>query len=401
MLKSFHTLPLQGKTGLVRFDYNIPHDATRILDDTRLRASLETLKDFRSLGAKVIIISHLGRPKTYDPTYSLSFIVPALEKICGEPVIFCDQIKKKSVELTWNKNPHAHIMLLENLRFYPEEEANDTFFAKNLAALADVYVNDAFSVSHRAHASVSAITQHLPAYAGHHMMKEITALQRSFKNPKHPVIGILGGSKISSKFNVIHHMIHTMDHVFLGGAMAHTFLYAMGFDVGDSLLEKDYKEAALSLLESAKTTGCQVHLPTDLWGAETIYAPAQCYTLSNIPSHFQGFDIGPKTLESLAALLQEAKTVIWNGPLGVFEHPPYDVGSCQTAKLIAHLTQKKQLFSLAGGGETVAVLTQSSCHQDFSYVSTAGGAFLEFMEGKTLPGLKALDEANTPTGAVL
>jgi phosphoglycerate kinase len=383
-------LSLKDKTALVRFDYNLPLNEGRVLDDSRLRASLPTITFLRKRGAKVLILSHLGRPSGHDLKYSLAFIAPLLEALIHEPVLFSSSLDHTQVMDQWNQHPQAGVMILENIRFPQEEEKNDPAFCQRLAHLGDLYINDAFSVSHRAHASVEGITHHLPSYAGLHLYKEVATLGGCLKTPARPLLGILGGSKISSKFKVIQHLMTRLDHLFLGGAMAHTFLYAQGYDVGASLIEKDYASQALELLAHSKDTGCTLHIPQDLWGASTLTGPPQLYAATHIPPVFQGYDIGPASLKHLQSLIEHSKTVIWNGPLGVFEHPPYGASSQKTARMIADRTRTHGLFSVAGGGETVALLNQGSVTQDFSYVSTAGGAFLEFMEGRSLPGVHAL-----------
>jgi phosphoglycerate kinase len=371
-----------GKDFLVRLDYNVPVKNGIVLDDARLRSGLRTIKFILSNGGRVIIASHFGRPHGFDESLSLKFLLPILSSIFssdsidyGDCLCFSPEINIDSVKKTWAANEGSKIMMLENLRFYAGEELDEQSFAENLASLSDFYVNDAFSVSHRAHASVHKITKLLPSFIGFALMDELSALSRSILRPERPVLGIVGGAKVSTKFHILTGLAKKLDHLFIGGAMAHTFLHAKGWHLGASLFEPDLSEKAMSFLDYAESFGCTVHLPIDLVGTDLDR------------DHVKYFDVGVRTIGLLRNLIDDIKTVIWNGPLGMFEEPPYETASFAIARYIAKQTRSGKCFSLAGGGETGAMLSASGVFNDFSYVSNAGGAFLEFIEGKSLPGL--------------
>ncbi len=396
---TFRTLDqadLRGKRALVRVDFNVPMQDGEIGDDTRLRAALPTIKELRDGGAKVILISHFDRPKGRRvPSMSLKPLVEPLEKLIGAPVAFADDCVGEVAERAEGYLKPGGVLLLENLRFHAGEEENDPGFAKKLAALGDIYVDDAFSAAHRAHASTEGVAHLLPAYAGESMRRELDALHKALGNPERPVLGIVGGSKVSSKLDLLRHLVTKLDKLAIGGGMANTFLYAQGHDVGGSLCEKDLKDTALEILKEAEAKDCKILLPLDIVVAQEFKANAANRTQAlNAPLSADDkiFDAGPKTVEQLTRVMSEAKTLIWNGPLGVFELPPFDAATTAAAKFAAGLAKSGNLVAVAGGGDTVAALNHAGVVDDMTFVSTAGGAFLEWMEGKELPGVAALED---------
>ena len=394
---TFRTLAqadLRGKRALVRVDFNVPMQDGEISDDTRLRAALPTIEELRKGGAKVILISHFDRPKGKRvASMSLKPIVEPLSRLLGVPVAFADDCVGEAAERAEGFVQPGGVLMLENLRFHAGEEANDPAFAQQLAALGDLYVDDAFSAAHRAHASTEAVAHLLPAYAGESMRRELEALDKALGHPERPVLGIVGGSKVSSKLELLKHLVTKLDKLAIGGGMANTFLYAQGHDVGASYCEKDLAETAREIIGLAGRNSCKLFLPLDIVVAEKMAAGAAARVrgLGEVDDDERILDAGPETVARLKRAMDNSKTLIWNGPLGVFEIPPFDKGTIEAAKHAAELARSGKLVAVAGGGDTVAALNAAGVSDDFTFVSTAGGAFLEWMEGKTLPGVQALE----------
>jgi phosphoglycerate kinase len=393
---SFQTLDeadLHGKRALVRVDLNVPMEDGQVTDDTRLRAAKPTVDKLRAGGAKVILLAHFDRPKgKVVPSMSLEPIVEPLSKVLGVPVAFAADCVGPRARAAVNALQPGEVLLLENVRFHEGEEANDRGFADALAANGDLYVNDAFSAAHRAHASTEALAHRLPAYAGEQMRLELTALDRALGHPERPVLGIVGGSKVSTKLDLLRHLVTRLDKLAIGGGMANTFLYAQGHDVGASYCEKDLAETAREVIRLAGQNNCELFLPLDIVVAEKMApgAPARVRHVGSIDEDERILDAGPETVERLCRAMGNSKTLIWNGPLGVFEMKPFDKGTVEAARCAAELAREGKLVAVAGGGDTVAALNAAGVVDDFTFVSTAGGAFLEWMEGKTLPGVAAL-----------
>jgi len=380
---------LAGKPVLVREDLNVPMQEGRVSDDTRLRAAMPTLAELADRGAKVLVLAHFGRPKGRpDPDCSLRPVAAALAEVMGRHVGFLGSPDRHAVDALDN----GSITVLENSRFYPGEEANDPALARQLASLGDFYVNDAFSAAHRAHATTEGLAHLLPAFAGRQMEAELKALDAALGNPEHPVAAVVGGAKVSTKLDVLTHLVRKVDHLIIGGGMANTFLAARGVDVGKSLCEHDLADTARAILDAADQASCVVHLPYDVVVAKTFAANADHRTANvhEVAADEMILDLGPAAVEALSDVLKTCRTLVWNGPLGAFELTPFDRATVALARTAAALTQEGSLVSVAGGGDTVAALNQAGVAGDFSFVSTAGGAFLEWMEGKDLPGVKAL-----------
>lgn len=395
--KTLDQADLRGKRALVRVDFNVPMDAGRVTDDTRLRAALPTIEKLREGGAKVVLLAHFDRPKGKRvPEMSLRPVVEPLSKLLGAPVAFADDCVGPDAKAAVDALQPGDVLLLENVRYHAGEEQNDAGFAKALAELGDIYVNDAFSAAHRAHASTEGLAHLLPGYAGEQMRRELSALDMALGNPQRPVMGIVGGAKVSTKLDLLNNLVGKLQYLAIGGGMANTFLYAQGFDVGGSLCEKDMADTAREIMTKAEATGCRLILPADAVVAEKLEAgaPARTVALSKdadaLTPDDKIFDVGPQTLNEILAAMREAKTLIWNGPLGVFEVQPFDKATVEAAREAARLATSGQLVAVAGGGDTVAALNAAGVTDDFTFVSTAGGAFLEWMEGKTLPGVAAL-----------
>lgn len=391
--KTLDDLDVSGKRVLVRVDFNVPMRGGKITDATRIERAMATLSELASAGAKVVVLSHFGRPKgQVVADMSLKPVADALGDIAGLPVSFADDCVGEAAAAAINAAAPGTIIVLENVRFHAGEEANDAAFAADLAANGDIYVNDAFSAAHRAHASTEGIAHLLPFAAGRLMQAELEALARALDAPAHPVIAVVGGAKISTKMAVLGHLAEKVDQIVIGGGMANTFLYANGVGVGKSLCEPDMADDARAVVAAAANAGCEIVLPLDAVVADEFAEGAASETvgLSNIGDDKMILDVGPKSIADLKARLADAKTVLWNGPLGAFEIKPFDTGTNAVAQEVASLTAAGGLLSVAGGGDTVSALINAEAADRFSYVSAAGGAFLEFIEGKTLPGVAAL-----------
>jgi phosphoglycerate kinase len=382
-----------GKRVLVRTDFNVPMEDGRITDDTRLKAAVPTIQDLRKTGARVVLISHFDRPKGQRvASMSLRPVAGPLSQLIGTEVAFADDCVGPQAKAAVDALEDGQVLLLENLRFHAGEEKNDPAFARALAELGDLYVDDAFSAAHRAHASTEGLAHLLPAYAGRSMQNELEHLDRALGNPQRPVMGVVGGAKVSTKLDLLENLVGKLQYLAIGGGMANTFRFAQGYDVGASLCEKDMADTAREILDRAKAAGCHVLLPTDVVVATELksYAASRTVELGQIGPDEKIFDIGPKSLQQVLDAMGEARTLIWNGPLGVFEVPPFDKGTVAAARRAAELAKSGRLIAVAGGGDTVAALHMAGVAQDFTFVSTAGGAFLEWMEGKILPGVAAL-----------
>jgi phosphoglycerate kinase len=392
--KTIDDLDVNGKRVLVRADFNVPMRDGRVSDTTRIERSLPTIQDLQAKGAQVIMLSHFGRPKGQrSPELSLKPIAQALGQAAGVEVVFgTDCIGPDAEKAIAGADP-KQLILLENLRFHSEEEKNDSDFAARLAALADIYVNDAFSCAHRAHASTEALARLLPAAAGRLMQSELEALGAALGSPDRPVAAVVGGAKISTKMDVLGNLASKVDQLIIGGGMANTFLHAQGVDVGNSLCENDMTGQALGVIADAAEAGCEVVLPIDASVATEFKEGAanQIVPIGAVPDGSMILDIGPASIDDLVQRLGDCKTLVWNGPLGAFEISPFDIGTNAVAREAARLTGEDSLRSVAGGGDTVAALANAGVVDSFSYVSTAGGAFLEWLEGKALPGVEALN----------
>lgn len=394
MAKSFRTLDdigdIRGKRVLVREDLNVPFADGQVTDDTRLRATVATVSELADKGAIVLILAHFGRPKGVpSPELSLAQIVKPYEAVLGRPVRYIDwEGDAANVAMLQS----GDIAVLENTRFFGGEEKNDPAVVDRFAALGDIYVNDAFSAAHRAHASTEGLAHKLPAYAGRAMEAELDALQKALGEPEHPVAAVVGGAKVSTKLAVLKHLVGKVDHLIIGGGMANTFLAARGVNVGKSLCEHDLTGTADEIMEAADRAGCTVHLPYDVVVATEFKPnpPTRTVNVHEVAADEMILDVGPAAVEALGDVLKNCRTLVWNGPLGAFETPPFDAATVALAKTAAALTVDGSLVSVAGGGDTVAALNHAGVADDFTFVSTAGGAFLEWMEGRELPGVAAL-----------
>ncbi len=387
--KTLDDMDLNGKRVLVRVDINVPMENGVVTDVTRISRIADTVYDIQDAGGKVILMAHFGRPKgKVVEALSMIHIAPAVADELGVPVTFADSDYRDAVKEMHNDE----VLLLENLRFNPGEEANDPAFAKRLASLCDIYVNDAFSASHRAHASTTAIAKLRPSCAGRLMQEELGALEAALGNPKRPVVAVVGGAKVSTKLDLLGNLVGKVDHLVIGGGMANTFLAAQGIGVGKSLCEHDLADTAREILAKAQAAGCEIILPRDIVVARAFKAGADSETLAPdaCPADAMILDAGPVTVAYIEEVLGRARTLVWNGPLGAFEIAPFDAATNAAAQAAAALTKAGKLISVAGGGDTVAALNHAGVAADFSYISTAGGAFLEWMEGKDLPGVAAL-----------
>ena len=393
--RNFRTLDeadVRGKRVLVRVDLNVPMEAGKVSDDTRLRAAEPTIREISGKGGKVILLSHFGRPKGRDEKQSLRQIIAALADTIGKPVSFAPDCIGADAEKAIAAMKTGDVLVLENTRFHPGEEKNAPEFVDALAKLGDIYVNDAFSVSHRAHASTEGIAHKLPSFAGRSLQAEIEALGSVLETPERPVAAIVGGAKISTKLELLGNLLSKVDFLIVGGAMANTFLAAQGKNVGKSLSENDMLDKAHKILANAKARGNEIVLPVDAVVAQKleVHAPSRVVSVDAVGADDMILDIGPKSVEHVIATLARSKTLVWNGPFGAFEMEPFDVGTITVAEAAAELTAAGNLVSVAGGGDTVAALNQAGAADRFTYVSTAGGAFLEWLEGKPLPGIEVL-----------
>ncbi len=392
-----------GKVALVRVDFNVPMNDGAVTDLTRIRASAGTILELADAGAKVLLLAHFGRPKgERHSTLSTSLIQGAVQAVLGREVMFISEVEGPVVAQAIGILRPGDVGLLENTRFWPGEEANDPAFARGIAANGDLYVNDAFSASHRAHASTEGLTHLLPAFAGRAMQAELEALDKALGNPEQPVAAVVGGAKVSTKLGVLEHLVSKVQHLIIGGGMANTFLAARGIDVGKSLCEHALADQAEAIMDAADAAGCTVHLPYDVVVAQEFAANPPSVRICNVhevAADEMILDIGPQAVEALADVLKTCRTLVWNGPLGAFETPPFDEATVALAKIAAALTHEGSLVSVAGGGDTVAALNHAGVAQEFTYVSTAGGAFLEWMEGRELPGVTALTRAALAQGS--
>lgn len=397
MTKAFKTLDdmgdVSGKRVLVREDLNVPMADGRVTDDTRLRATIATVTELADKGAIVLILAHFGRPKGQrNPDYSLAMLTQPYSDVLGRPVRFIDDVAGEAAEAAVATLNPGDIAILENTRFHAGEEKNDAELAAQMAKLGDLYVNDAFSAAHRAHVSTEGLARQLPAFAGRAMEAELDALEKALGKPEHPVAAVVGGAKVSTKLAVLKHLVGKVDHLIIGGGMANTFLAARGVDVGKSLCEHDLTGTAEEILDAADKAGCTVHLPYDVVVAKEFKPNPETRTVNvhEVAADEMILDLGPNAIEALGDVLKNCRTLVWNGPLGAFETPPFDMATVALAKTAAALTQDGSLVSVAGGGDTVAALNQAGVGTQFTFVSTAGGAFLEWMEGQDLPGVAAL-----------
>src|SRR6201747_1108104 len=399
-MNKFRTLDdvdVKGKRVLLRVDLNVPMDNGRVGDTTRLERVAPTITEISGKGGKVILLAHFGRPKGRDAKDSLKPVAAALAEVIKRPVKFVDDCVGAQAEAAVAAARNGDILCLENTRFHPGEEKNDPEFVAQLAKLGDIWVNDAFSAAHRAHASTEGLGHKLPAYAGRTMQAELDALNKALEAPKKPVIAIIGGAKVSTKIDLLQNLVSKVDALVIGGGMANTFLHAQGVGIGKSLAEKDLAATALRIFDKAEAANCAIILPVDAVVAFHFAAnsPSHAYGLDAIPPDGMILDVGPQPIARIHAAIDDAATLVWNGPLGAFEMTPFDRGTMVAAKHAAARTKARKLISVAGGGDTVAALNQAGVAGDFSYVSTAGGAFLEWMEGKPLPGVEVLRAKGT------
>lgn len=393
ILKTLDHCDVQGKHVLVRVDFNVPIVNGQISDLTRIKHHVPTILDLQKNNAKIILMSHFGRPKKQkNAEFSLKQIVVDLEKTLGQKISFIDDITSESALKTISNMKNGDIVLLENMRFFTGEEENSPEFIQQLAKFGDIFVQDAFSAAHRAHASTVGLASQLPTIAGRAMQAELEALNMVLEKPTHPVIAIVGGAKVSTKINLLSNLIQKVDALVIGGAMANTFLLAQGYEVGKSLAEPDLVDTAKSIMAHASDAQCAIILPIDAvvaWHFKQ-HSPHKNYGVDAIPHDGMILDIGDASRDRIISAIDDAKTLLWNGPLGAFEMSPFNAGTISIAKAVADRTSHKHLISIAGGGDTVSTLNQAKVTDDFSYVSTAGGAFLEWLEGNSLPGVDIL-----------
>jgi phosphoglycerate kinase len=394
-MSAFRTLDqadVKGRRVLVRVDLNVPMENGRVTDATRIERVVPTIREISDKGGKVLLLAHFGRPKGRNAKDSLRPVAAALENELGRPVAFAEDCIGDAAASRVSKLKDGDVLLLENTRFHAGEEKDDPAFVKELAKLGDLYVNDAFSAAHRAHASTEGIARVLPAYAGRAMQAELDALTKGLEAPARPLVAVVGGAKVSTKIDLLENLVGKVDALVIGGGMANTFLHASGLGIGKSLAERDLADTALRIIERARETGCAILLPVDGVCASEFKAGAanHTYGIDSIPDNQMILDIGSQSVERIEAAINDAATLVWNGPLGAFEIPPFDQGTVAAARHAAERTKAGRLVSVAGGGDTVAALNHAGVADDFTYVSTAGGAFLEWLEGKSLPGVQAL-----------
>jgi phosphoglycerate kinase len=390
--QSLKNTDVKNKFVLLRADLNVPTKDGAVTDTTRIDRLKPTIDYLVKNGAKTLIVSHFGRPKGVTPEFSLKFMLPALKKSWGVDVAFADDCIGPKAETARASLQPGQILLLENVRFHEGEEKNDPAFTRELARLGDIFVNDAFSAAHRAHSSTTGLADQLPAVAGFLMEAELNALNAALENPQRPVAAIVGGAKVSTKLELLNNLVQKVDVLVLGGGMANTFLYAQGLNVGASLCEKEMEAQARAISETAQAHHCTIILPVDGVAADGFAenSPNDIYSVNALPADRMVLDLGPASIDLIKAALKSCKTVVWNGPLGAFEIAPFDKATMAIAHFVADETKAGHFISVAGGGDTVAALEKASTTDDMTYVSTAGGAFLEWMEGKTLPGVAAL-----------
>ena len=389
-------LDIDGKVVLTRVDLNVPMENGVVTDTTRIEKIVPTIKAIQAAGGKPVLLAHFDRPKGQRvESMSLKQVVPALEAALGQPVTFAEEAVGGPAKRAVAAMQPGDVVLLENTRFYPGEEANDPTFAASLAALGQAYVNDAFSAAHRAHASTEGIARLLPSAAGKLMEAELDALNAALGEPQRPVVAVVGGAKVSTKLDLLGNLVEKVDHLVIAGGMANTFLLAKGAEIGKSLAERDMTDTALEILDKAEKAGCQIHLPVDVVVAREFKANAdfEILPVEECAPDVMILDAGPATVDAIVGVFEECRTLIWNGPLGAFEIPPFDAATNAAAQAAAKLTREGKLVSVAGGGDTVAALNKAGVADDFTFISTAGGAFLEWMEGKDLPGVAALADA--------
>jgi phosphoglycerate kinase len=392
---SLDVAAVAGKRVVLRTDLNVPTKDGVITDLTRIERAATTIKELAEKGARVVILCHFGRPKGPEAKYSQHFLVEPLSKIIGRPVEWSAEVIGADAVSKSKLLPNGGVLLMENVRFHPEEEKNDPTFAKALAELGDLYVNDAFSAAHRAHASTEGMAKLLPRYAGRLMQAELEALSKALEKPEKPVAALVGGAKVSTKLDLLGNLVAKVDVLIIGGGMANTFLYAQGIEVGKSLCERDLADTAREILAKAKAANCEIILPTDVVVASAFaaHAPNKAVPTAEVPADQMILDAGPESAAAIAKRLESCKTLVWNGPLGAFEIEPFDAATNTVAQAAAVLTGKGALLTVAGGGDTVSALAHAGVEDKFSYISTAGGAFLEWLEGKELPGVAALSAA--------
>ncbi len=391
--KTLDALDPKGKRILLRVDLNVPMDGGRVTDATRIERVLPTINELSHKGGRVVLLAHFGRPKGQRvESESLRPVIGALEQHLKHKIVFADDCVGPDADKVVASLKDGDVALLENTRFHKGEEKNDPAFAAELAKNGDVFVNDAFSAAHRAHASTEGLTHILPSYAGRTMQAELEALSSALTNPARPVMAVVGGAKVSTKLELLGNLVEKAQYLVIGGGMANTFLFAQGKAVGKSLCERDLADTARAILQKAATVGCEIVLPLDAVVAQKFeaHAPSHVVTVDHVGADDMILDVGPKSVAHVEDLLQKCKTLVWNGPFGAFELPPFDAGTNAIARTAARLTVEGRLLSVAGGGDTVAALNHAHAGESFTYVSTAGGAFLEWLEGKTLPGVAAL-----------
>jgi phosphoglycerate kinase len=391
--RTIEGLDVRGKRVLLRVDLNVPMADGKVTDNTRIVRQAPTIRELADKGARVIILAHFERPGgKVVPSMSLKPVVPAVAEVIGRKVAFAEDCIGPAAESVVAALKDGEVLILENTRFHKGEEKNDPDFARELAALGDIYVNDAFSAAHRAHASTEGVAKFLPAYAGRAMESELSHLEKALAHPERPLMAVVGGAKVSSKIDLLENLVGKVDTLVIGGAMANTFLAAQGLCVGKSLHEADYLETARKVIKMAADKGCALVLPSDVVvaGEFRANAPHRTVSATAIGPDDMALDVGPATIFAFKKSLAASKTLVWNGPFGAFEIPPFDKGTVAAAKAVADATKNDKLLSVAGGGDTVAALAHAGVENDMTYVSTAGGAFLEWLEGKTLPGVEAL-----------
>lgn len=397
MIKSIREASLANKNVLIRVDLNVPFEKGKVSDYSRITAIVPTIRYVIEKGGRPVLMSHFGRPKhKSDNNLSLKRILPILKDILKIDITFCNCLDEKSIKALIKRTPTQKLILLENTRFFDGEESNSPKLSKMFSGLCDIFCNDAFSASHRAHASIAGVAGHLPSYSGLLLEKELIALTDGLLKPKTPVVAVIGGSKVSTKITLLNNLVQKVDHIVIGGGMANTFLFAQNKEIGLSLCEKNLIHSVHEVFTHAKTYDCKIHLPLDIVCANTLTSRAQAtiFDTNLCPKNEMILDAGPKTVENIKKILKICNTLIWNGPLGAFEIVPFDASTNAIAIAAALLTKEKKLLSIAGGGDTVSALNSTGVINDFSYISNAGGAFLEWMEGKNLPGLAALSRNN-------